>query len=79
MENSDPAKIAIRDSIKIMDKYMRKDEGTRLKYAAKYANHRQLLEKWIGEAKGLKSTHAIEKNKISKQILRKGHKTGKYT
>ena len=34
MENSDPAKIAIRDAaLKIMDKYMRKDEGTRLKYA----------------------------------------------
>ncbi len=62
MENSDPAKIKMRDAaLKIMDKYMRKDEGTRLKYAAKYASIANYWKKWIGESQGLKKSNAIGK------------------
>ena len=81
MENSDPAKIAIRDAaLKIMDKYMRKDESTRLQYAAKYATIANYWKKWIGEAKGLKSTHAVEKKQsFEAEFEKRANKAGKYT
>ncbi|HQV65234.1 MAG TPA: S46 family peptidase [Saprospiraceae bacterium] len=57
-----PAKIAIRDkSLKIMDKYMREDEGTKIKYAAKYATIANYWKKWIGESLGLKKSNALQK------------------
>lgn len=57
-----PAKIEIREmSLKIMDKYMRADEGTKIKYAAKYATIANYWKKWIGESLGLKQTNAIQK------------------
>jgi len=57
-----PAKIAIREtSLKIMDKYMRKDEATKIKYASKYASIANYWKKWIGESQGLKSTNALDK------------------
>jgi len=57
-----PAKIEIREtSLKIMDKYMRADEGTKIKYAAKYATIANYWKKWIGESQGLKQTNAIQK------------------
>ncbi len=62
MENSDPAKIKIRDvALKIMDKHMRKDEATRLKYASKYANIANYWKKWLGESQGLKKSNAVAK------------------
>ncbi|MBL0084259.1 MAG: S46 family peptidase [Saprospiraceae bacterium] len=81
MDHSDPIKIAIRDAaLKIMDKYMRKDEATRLKYAAKYASIANSWKKWIGEAKGLKSTHAIDKKQnFEKDFEKRAMKAGKYT
>lgn len=57
-----PAKIEIREtSLKIMDKYMRVDEATKIKYAAKYATIANYWKKWIGESQGLKQTNAIQK------------------
>jgi DNA-binding transcriptional regulator GbsR (MarR family) len=59
-----PAKIAIRDaSLKIMDKYMREDEATKIKYASKYASIANAWKKWIGESQGLRQTNAIQKKK----------------
>jgi hypothetical protein len=57
-----PAKIEVREiSLKIMDKYMRQDEITKIKYAAKYATIANYWKKWIGESQGLKQTKAIQK------------------
>lgn len=59
-----PAKIAIRDaSLKIMDKYMREDEATKIKYASKYASIANAWKKWIGESQGLRQTNVIQKKK----------------
>ena len=65
MDHSDPAKIMIRDAaLKIMDKAMRKDPATKLKYATKYATIANYWKKWMGEALGLKKSNAVEKKKI---------------
>jgi hypothetical protein len=57
-----PARIAIREtSLKIMDKYMRQDEATKIKYAAKYASIANSWKKWIGESQGLRQSKAIAK------------------
>lgn len=62
LETLNPAKIAIREtSLKIMDQYMRKDEATKIKYAAKYATIANYWKKWIGESMGLKQTNALKK------------------
>jgi hypothetical protein len=59
-----PAKIQIRETaLKITDKYMRADEGIKIKYAAKYATIANYWKKWIGESQGLKQTNAIQKKK----------------
>lgn len=57
-----PARIAIREtSLGIMDKYMRKDEKTKIQYAAKYASIANAYKKWIGENLGLKKSKALDK------------------
>jgi hypothetical protein len=62
LETLNPAKIAIREtSLKIMDQYMREDEATKIKYAAKYATIANYWKKWIGESMGLKQTNALQK------------------
>ena len=64
IQTLNPAKIAIRDaSLKIMDKYMREDEATKIKYASKYASIANAWKKWIGESQGLRQTNAIQKKK----------------
>ena len=61
---SDPNKIAIREkALNIIDKYMRSDEETRIKYASKFAGVANYWKKWIGETTGLKRTRAIAKKK----------------
>jgi hypothetical protein len=60
MDNSDPAKIKIRDAaLKIMDKHMRQDASIKLMYASKYATIANYWKKWIGEAQGLKKSNAV--------------------
>ena len=62
MEVIDPARIGIRDkSLKVMDKYMRADEATRLKYAGRFASVANGWKKWIGEKLGLEKTGALDK------------------
>lgn len=57
-----PARIGIRDAaLKITDRYMRKDEATKIKYAAKYASIANYWKKWIGESQGLKQSDAVNK------------------
>lgn len=57
-----PARISVRDAaLKITDQYMRKDEATKIKYAAKYASIANYWKKWIGESQGLKQSDAVNK------------------
>jgi len=61
---NDPAKIAIRDrALLIMDQAMRKDEGVKIQYAAKYASVQNAYKKWQGEVLGITKTKAIEKKR----------------
>ena len=60
----DPAKIGIREkTLNILDKYMRTDEATRIRYASKFARIANSWKKWIGEVQGLTRTKAVEKKK----------------
>lgn len=64
LETLNPAKIAIREtSLKIMDKYMRQDEATKIKYASKYASIANAWKKWIGESQGLRQSNGVQKRK----------------
>ena len=59
---NDPAKIAIRDkALQVIDGYMRKDEGIKIQYAAKYASIQNAYKKWQGEVLGLTRTNAYGK------------------
>lgn len=61
---NDPAKIAIRDkALGIIDGFMRKDEGIKIQYAAKYASIQNAYKKWQGEVLGLTSTDGVGKKK----------------
>ncbi|SEG54407.1 Peptidase S46 [Halpernia humi] len=58
----DPAKIKVREiALNTLDKKMRNDNETRLKYAAKYASVANYWKKWIGEVEGLKKSNAVQK------------------
>ncbi len=60
----DPAKISIREkTLDILDKYMRTDEATRIRYASKFARIANSWKKWIGEVQGLTKTKAVEKKR----------------
>ncbi len=59
-----PAKIDFREtSLEIMDKKMRKNDKTRIQYAAKYASIANYYKKWIGENTGLKESKALDRKK----------------
>ncbi len=61
---SDPAKIAIRTkALNVIDGFMRKDEGIKIQYAAKYATISNAWKKWQGEILGLTKTDAVAKRK----------------
>jgi hypothetical protein len=61
---SDPAKIGIRTkALGVIDGFMRKDEGIKIQYAAKYASISNAWKKWQGEVLGLNKTNAVEKRK----------------
>ncbi len=60
MEKTNPARIKIRDNaLKIIDKYMRQDEATKIQYASKYARVANYWKKWIGENQGLYRSDAL--------------------
>ncbi len=57
-----PAKIDFRKtSLGIMDKKMRRNDKTRIQYAAKYASIANYYKKWIGENTGLKESKALRR------------------
>lgn len=59
---NDPAKIAIRDkALQVIDGFMRRDEGIKIQYAAKYASIQNAYKKWQGEVLGLTRTDAFSK------------------
>lgn len=59
-----PAKIDFRQtSLGIMDKKMRRNDKTRIQYAAKYASIANYYKKWIGENTGLKESRALDKKR----------------
>lgn len=59
---NDPAKIAIRDkALQVIDGFMRRDEGIKIQYAAKYASIQNAYKKWQGEVLGLTRTDAYSK------------------
>ncbi len=69
---NDPAKIAIRDrALKIIDGFMRKDEGIKIQYAAKYASIQNAYKKWQGEVLGLTRTDGVGKKKLQEAEFQK--------
>ena len=78
-----PARIGIRDIVlKVQDSYMRKDQGIKIKYAAKYARVANYWKKWMGETKGLKKSGAValkqQQEEKFQQAIRKGNKQAQY-
>ncbi len=73
MNVQNPAKIKLRETaLNIMDKKMRVDDATRIKYASTYASIANGWKKWIGENIGLKQTNAIKRKKeLEKTFLAK--------
>ena len=64
----DPARVAMRDvALKVMDKYMRSDEATKIKYASKFASIANYWTKWIGEMQGLERSKAVAKKSAYEQ------------
>ena len=61
---NDPARVGQRGiALKVMERYMRADEGTKLQYASKYAGIANYWKKWKGEMEGLEAAHAVEKKR----------------
>ena len=55
MDITNPARVKVREAaLAVLDKEMRKDEATRLKYASKFARIANYWKFAIGESKGLK-------------------------
>jgi len=81
IENQNPARISIRETaLDIVDKYMRKDEKTRLQYASKFARIANYWKKWIGERTGLIKTNALKKKqKLEARFLEIGKSQSKKT
>lgn len=67
---NDPAKIAIRDKApQVLDGFMRRDEGIKIMYAAKYASIQNAYKKWQGEVLGLTKTNAFAKKQNYEAIF----------
>ena len=79
MNTLNPAKIEVRDlTLKVQERYMRKDPAIKIQYAAKNSNISNSWKKWIGEAKGLKKSNAVgAKQKFEADLQNKITKAGK--
>ncbi len=72
MDVLDPAKIKIREkALQVIDGFMRKDEGIKIQYAAKYAGIENSYKKWKGEVLGLKAKDAVGKKKLLESSFEK--------
>ena len=70
IEVLNPVRISLRDkTLKILDKHMRADEATKIKYAAKYAGIANAWKKWIGENLGMKITGGLAKKATQDSIF----------
>lgn len=84
LEITNPARIGIRAvALEILDKKMRTDNATRIKYASKYARISNYHKKWTGESLGLKKSNAVNKrkeyeNEFQKRIVRDKELKEKY-
>ena len=64
LEVINPSRIEVRETLlAVLDKKMRADAATRIKYAAKYAGISNAYKKWIGQNIGLKETKALDKKR----------------
>ncbi|MGM0567242.1 MAG: S46 family peptidase [Bacteroidota bacterium] len=64
IEEVNPIRIDMRtERLDIMDRYMQKDQKTRIQYSAKYAGTSNGWKKWQGENRGIKRMDAIERKK----------------
>jgi hypothetical protein len=70
LKDVNPNKIKIRTAkLDIMNKYMNANQAVRIQYADKQSGVSNGWKKWIGESRGLKRLHAIEKKeKFEKEI-----------
>ncbi len=67
-----PVKIEIRDkALKVVDKFMRKDNAIKIQYASKFASIANYWKKWIGENQGIKKSKAIEKKELLEKAFAK--------
>lgn len=62
VEVQNPIRVTMRDhALKIMDKYMRVDEQTKIQYSSIYAGIANAWKKWIGENQGVKFTKGLDR------------------
>jgi len=72
VEVEDPMRIAVRDiRLEEMDVFMRKDDATRIKYAAQYASISNGWKKWIGEIQGVEATDGLGRKLRKEEEFRK--------
>ena len=72
VEIEDPLRIAVRDiRLEEMDVFMRKDDATRIKYAAQYASISNGWKKWIGEIQGVEISKGLERKAKKEAEFRK--------
>ncbi len=71
-----PVRIGIRDkALKIIDEFMRADQGIKIQYASKFASTANYWKKWIGESQGLKKTNAVAaKQAFEKDFIERAKK-----
>ncbi len=76
MDITNPARVQVREAaLAVLDKEMRKDEATRLKYASKYAGIANYWKFAIGESKGLRKFNAVtEKEKYEAEFTKRINK-----
>lgn len=73
MDVTNPARVKVREAaLAVLDKEMRKDEATRLKYASKFAGIANYWKFAIGESKGLRQFNAVgEKEKYEAEFTKR--------
>ncbi|HIP48924.1 MAG TPA: S46 family peptidase [Lutibacter sp.] len=73
MDVTNPARVKVREAaLAVLDKEMRKDEATRLKYASKFAGIANYWKFAIGESKGLRKFNAVaEKEKYQAEFTKR--------
>ena len=73
MEVQDPMRISMRKaSLAVIDQAMRSSDRTRIQYAAKQSSISNAYKKWIGEVRGLKELHAVQrKQEFEAEYLRR--------